>query len=62
MIDSYCARAEGDVFERIAAQVAPEGRRRIDELLAVPEGDLSKASTLIVCRNGVTQSAVKLRG
>jgi TnpA family transposase len=39
MIDSYCARAEGDVFERIAAQVAPEGRRRIDELLAVPEGD-----------------------
>ena len=39
MIDSFCARAEGDVFERIAAQVPPDGRRRIDELLAVPEGD-----------------------
>ncbi len=39
MIDSFCARAEGDVFERIAAQVSVSGRQRIDELLAVPEED-----------------------
>jgi Domain of unknown function (DUF4158) len=39
LIYSFCARSEGDVFERIALQVYPEGRRRIDELLAVPEGD-----------------------
>jgi hypothetical protein len=39
MISSFCARTEGDVFERIAAQVPAEGRRRIDELLAVPEED-----------------------
>jgi hypothetical protein len=39
MIASFCARAEGDVFERIAAQVSAEGQRRIDELLAVPEDD-----------------------
>jgi hypothetical protein len=39
MISSFCARAEGDVFERVAAPVSAEGRRRIDELLAVPEED-----------------------
>jgi TnpA family transposase len=39
LIYSFCARSEGDVFERIAMQIYPEGRRRIDELLAVPEGD-----------------------
>ena len=39
MIASFCARAEGDVFERIAAQVSAEGRRRIDKLLAVPQED-----------------------
>jgi TnpA family transposase len=39
MVSSFCARAESDVFELIAAQVSTEGRRRIDELLAVPEDD-----------------------
>ena len=39
MISSFCARAEGDVFARIAAQVSAEGQRRIDELLAVPQED-----------------------
>jgi hypothetical protein len=39
MVYSFCARAEGDVFERIASQIYPEGRRRIDELLKVPEDD-----------------------
>jgi TnpA family transposase len=39
MISSFCVRAEGNVFERIAAQVSAEGQRRIDELLAVPEED-----------------------
>jgi hypothetical protein len=39
MVYSFCARAEGDVFERIASQIRPEGRRRIDELLSVADGD-----------------------
>jgi hypothetical protein len=39
LVYSFCTRAEGDVFERIASQIHPEGRRRIDELLTVPEGD-----------------------
>jgi TnpA family transposase len=39
MVYSFCARAEGDVFERIAAQISVEGRQRIDELLAVPADD-----------------------
>jgi hypothetical protein len=39
MVYSFCARAEGDVFERIASQIRPEGRRRIDELLTVADGD-----------------------
>jgi len=39
LVSSFCARAEGDVFERIAVQVSAEGRRRIDALLTVPEGD-----------------------
>jgi hypothetical protein len=39
MVYSFCARAEGDVFERITEQVSAEGRRRIDEVLTVPEDD-----------------------
>ena len=39
LVYSFCARSEGDVFERIAVQVHPEARRRIDELLTVPEND-----------------------
>jgi hypothetical protein len=39
LLYSLCARSEADVFERIAVQVHPEARRRIDELLTVPEGD-----------------------
>jgi hypothetical protein len=39
MIASFFARAEGDVFARIAAQVSAEGRRRIDNCWRFPEGD-----------------------
>lgn len=39
LVSSFCTRAEGDVFERIAVQVSAEGQRRINALLTVPEGD-----------------------
>ncbi|MGH9402120.1 MAG: DUF4158 domain-containing protein [Terriglobia bacterium] len=43
LVSSFCTRAEGDVLERIAAQVSTEGRRRIDALLMVTEGDQRSA-------------------